>query len=90
MSESVANEAEIQNLNFEDALRELEQIVRKLEDGRAPLEEAVQAYKQGALLKSHCDQLLDSARLKIQEIMATKDGEITVNPSALQDYVGES
>ena len=75
------------DLNFESALKELERIVHKLEEGRVPLEEAVILYEQGAILKSHCDVLLNKARLKIQDIMQNKDGEITVTPSALQQMI---
>ncbi len=76
-------------LSFEDALKELEVIVRKLEEGRVPLEEAVKDYERGAVLKEQCDRLLKNARLKIQEIMQSKDGEISVKPSDLQALVQE-
>jgi exodeoxyribonuclease VII small subunit len=77
------------DLSFEDALKELEAIVHKLEEGHVSLEEAVQAYERGAVLKDHCDQLLKSARLKIQEIMKTKDGATVLKPSELQTLVEE-
>ena len=46
--------AEIAKLSFEDALAELEQIVRRLEGGAGKLDEAIQSYERGALLKRHC------------------------------------
>ena len=83
------NTIDINNLSFEDALKELEAVVMKLEDGKAPLEEAVQAYEKGAALKEHCDSLLKSARLKIHEIMTVQNSDITVKPSSLQNLIPE-
>lgn len=77
------------SLSFEEALKELEQIVRKLEEGRVPLEDAVKDYERGAVLKEQCDRLLRNARLKIQEIMQTKEGEVSIQPSGLQELVKE-
>ena len=47
-------DAAIKNMSFEDALRELEGIVEKLERGDAPLEESITIYQRGAKLKVHC------------------------------------
>ena len=75
------------SITFEEALKELEIIVRKLEEGRVPLEETVTLYERGAALKDHCKNMLDKARVKIQEIMVSKEGEITVKPSSLQQLI---
>ena len=49
------------NLSFEEAMRELESIVRDLETGKAKLDDAVRAYERGAALKAHCEAKLAAA-----------------------------
>ena len=61
-----------ENLSFEDALKELETIVEKLERGEVSLDDAVAAYERGALLKKLCQDRLDEARLKVDKIRAQK------------------
>lgn len=53
-------------LKFEAALAELEQIVQSMEGGRLPLEESLEAYRRGAELLKHCQQQLGHAEQKIQ------------------------
>ena len=67
-SENTAQE----NLSFEDALKELETIVEKLERGEVSLDDAVTAYERGAMLKKLCQDRLDEARLKVDKIRAQK------------------
>ena len=67
-SENTAQE----NLSFEDALKELETIVEKLERGEVSLDDAVAAYERGAILKKLCQDRLDEARLKVDKIRAQK------------------
>lgn len=64
-------------LSFEQALSELEGLVRKLEEGNMPLEDAVKSYERGISLKNHCDKKLKSAQLKIEEVMVTAEGAKT-------------
>lgn len=66
--------AEIAALSFEDALRELEQIVQQLERGQVRLDEAVTAYERGSHLKRHCERRLAEARTKVEKIMISADG----------------
>ena len=61
-----------ENLSFEDALKELETIVEKLERGEVSLDDAVAAYERGAILKKLCQDRLDEARLKVDKIRAQK------------------
>ena len=61
-----------ENLSFEDALKELETIVEKLERGEVSLDDAVAAYERGAMLKKLCQDRLDEARLKVDKIRAQK------------------
>ena len=58
----------VQSLSFEDALKELEILVRKLEEGRIPLQEAILAYERGTALQKHGVRLLEEARLKVEQI----------------------
>lgn len=58
----------VEKLSFEDAMEELEAIVRKLETGEAPLEESITAYERGTELKRHCESKLRDAQIKIEKI----------------------
>jgi exodeoxyribonuclease VII small subunit len=60
--------ADIKALSFEDALNELEKIVRQIEDGRGKLDEAISAYERGVALKRHCESKLKEAQVKIEQI----------------------
>jgi exodeoxyribonuclease VII small subunit len=62
------NTADIAKLSFEDALKELEEIVRTLEQGKGKLDESVSAYERGAALKKHCETKLAEAASRIERI----------------------
>ena len=64
---------DIAELNFEDALTQLEKIVRDLEAGQVKLDEAVGFYERGAMLKRHCESKLNDARMKIVKITGLGD-----------------
>jgi exodeoxyribonuclease VII small subunit len=65
---------EIAKLPFETAVRELEQIVTRLERGDVPLEESIAMYGRGEALKAHCETLLRAAELKVEKIRVSTDG----------------
>ena len=67
MNKKKINEKEIGNLSFEDALEELENITESFEDGDSTLENAVNLYNKGVLLKKHCEKKLKEAKKKIDE-----------------------
>jgi len=67
-------------LSFEKALAELEEIVRKLEQGSVDLEESIALYERGAALKAHCEAKLKSAQERIDKIVVT-DGQPKVEPA---------
>jgi exodeoxyribonuclease VII small subunit len=71
---------DLANLSFEDAMRELESIVRDLETGKAKLDDAVRAYERGAALKAHCEAKLAGAQAKIEQITVGSDGKISTAP----------
>lgn len=64
-------------LSFEDALAELEQIVRGLESGQQKLEDAIGAYERGAALRSHCEAKLAEAEARVAAIVERADGTLT-------------
>lgn len=80
MAEETPLPEDIAAMGFEDALAELETIVRKLEEGNVKLEQAIQAYERGAHLKRHCENKLAEARGKIDRIAITPDGSVTAEP----------
>lgn len=75
--------AEMQALSFEDALAELERIVRQLEEGRGRLDEAIASYERGVALKRHCEAKLREAQAKVDRIAIAADGTVTTEPSGL-------
>jgi exodeoxyribonuclease VII small subunit len=70
---------DIKGMNFESALKELEQIVTKLERGDADLEQSIDIYERGEALRAHCDQLLKKAEAKVERIVLNAQG----NPSGI-------
>ena len=62
------NKNNINNLSFEEALEELESITESFEDGNSTLENAVNLYNRGVLLKKHCEKKLKEAKKKIGEV----------------------
>ena len=59
---------EIKAMSFEDALNELDEIIRNLEEGTNKLDEAIGAYERGSLLKRHCETKLYEAKMRIEKI----------------------
>lgn len=72
---------EIQALSFEQALTELEQIVSRLESGQAPLEDSIRMYERGAALKTHCEERLKAAQLRVEKIVQGAAGAPGVEPA---------
>jgi exodeoxyribonuclease VII small subunit len=75
--------ADIKAMKFEDALGELEKIVRSLEAGDTKLDDAISAYERGALLKAHCEAKLAEAKARVDKISLTAGGEATSEPADL-------
>ena len=74
---------DIAKLSFEDALAELEKIVRRLEEGKGKLDAAIKAYERGAALKSHCEAKLQEAQARVEKIVLRADGSVGVEPADL-------
>lgn len=69
---------DISAMSFEDALSELEGIVRKLEAGQGKLEDSIRDYERGTLLKEHCQKKLTDAKMKVEKIVSAADGTLAV------------
>ncbi|MGB9629479.1 MAG: exodeoxyribonuclease VII small subunit [Thermodesulfobacteriota bacterium] len=65
---------------FEDALKKLEKVVSKLEDGNIPLEESLKLFEEGIRLSRFCNQKLEEAEKKVEILMKNKEGMIKTQP----------
>lgn len=70
-------ETDVTQLSFEDAMKELEQVVSRLERGEVPLEESIALYSRGDILKKHCEAKLKEAEEKVAKITLGADGAPT-------------
>jgi exodeoxyribonuclease VII small subunit len=71
---------DVSKMSFEEALAELEKIVRGLEGGQLKLEDAISAYERGAVLRKHCEDKLAEAETRVAVIVRKTNGEITTRP----------
>lgn len=76
--------ADVAGLSFEDALAELEAIVRQLEAGQGKLDDNISAYERGALLRAHCEAKLREAQARVEMISRAADGSITAKPATFE------
>jgi exodeoxyribonuclease VII small subunit len=68
---------DVERLTFERAIDELESIVKRLEDGKVPLEESVAIYERGEALKRRCEELLRQAEARVEKITLDAAGKPT-------------
>ena len=78
----MAEQDEIASMSFEDALRRLEEIVRTLEKGEAPLDQSIELYQEGDRLRRHCEARLKDAQARIEQIALGSDGK----PAGLKPF----
>jgi exodeoxyribonuclease VII small subunit len=69
-----------QDLSFEAGLKELEDIVTKMEAGQVSLDDAVSLYERGMALQKRCQKQLEDARLRIEKIAVNSEGGLTLEP----------
>ncbi len=69
-----------EEIKFEDALEQLEEIVEKLETGDLPLEEALKAFEEGIKLSRFCSEQLNEAELRIEKLIAIDEDSIQTVP----------
>lgn len=72
---------DIATMSFEEALAELERIVRQLEEGKGRLDEAIDAYTRGTELKRHCEAKLAEAQARVDRIVLGADGTVSTQPA---------
>ena len=87
MSEAKGADADIAEMTFEAALKELEGIVERLESGDIELEESIAKYERGEALKAHCEALLKKAEERVEKITLKADG--TAGGTAPLDMDGD-
>src|SRR5690348_8688920 len=76
---------DVKKLSFERAIEELETIVKRLEDGKVPLEESVTIYERGEALKRRCEELLRQAEARVEKITTDASGQaVGVAPLDIQ------
>ena len=79
---------EVKQLSFERAIEELETIVKRLEEGKVPLEESVAIYERGELLKRRCEELLRQAEARVEKITLDATGKPTgTEPLDVADHL---
>jgi exodeoxyribonuclease VII small subunit len=67
----------VEEMSFEEAMRELEQVLDRLDQGDVQLDESIKLYERGAALKSRCETKLREAEEKVAAITADADGNAT-------------
>ena len=72
--------APVEHLSFEAALKELEGIVKRLEDGEVDLEDSIALYERGQSLKSHCEKKLKAAESRLEKIVHGVGGAVGSEP----------
>jgi exodeoxyribonuclease VII small subunit len=77
-----AETSNVEQLSFEDALKRLEEIVRTLEKGEAPLDQSIGLYQEGDRLRRHCEARLKDAQARIEQISFGSDGK----PAGLKPF----
>lgn len=70
-------------LSFEEAFEQLESAVSALQDGQMPLEEALRHYEEGMKLARYCNELLQKAELRVQQLGVDDNGVLIVRPFEL-------
>lgn len=72
-----------ETLSFEDAYAKLDATIAALRDGQMPLEQALRYYEEGMKLAQYCNNLLQKAELRIQQLGMDEHGDVTVRPFEL-------
>ena len=74
----------LEKMTFEDAMKELENLVDALDKGDVSLDDAIAAYDRGSQLKDHCQKKLNEAKMKVETIQSS--GESNVIPNKLTSF----
>ncbi|MFC4272981.1 exodeoxyribonuclease VII small subunit [Sneathiella chungangensis] len=74
---------DIAKMSFEEALKELEQIVEKLDSGQVDLDQSIEIYTRGSHLKQHCDAKLRNAQERVDKIVG-RNGALSTEPADIE------
>lgn len=85
MADAKNKTADIAAMSFEEALGELQDLVKSLERGDNKLDDAIVAYERGSALKAHCEAKLKEAQLKVEKIVLGPDGKAGTAPAGIAD-----
>jgi len=76
---------DIEEMSFEEAMRELEQTIRTIDSGSEGLDSAISAFERGTKLRLHCQKKLSDAKLRIEKIIKLSDGNISTEVVSFKD-----
>jgi exodeoxyribonuclease VII small subunit len=76
---------EVEKLSFEEAFKELEDTVHRLEGGGLTLDESITLFERGMKLAQHCGQKLDDAELKVSQLVPSDEGGYEAIPFEERD-----
>lgn len=71
---------EIAALSYEDGLKELDALIKKLESGSIDLADSIASYERGAALAAHCSHLLEATEQKVERLVLGSDGKPSEEP----------
>ncbi|HSC18573.1 MAG TPA: exodeoxyribonuclease VII small subunit [Rhizomicrobium sp.] len=83
MPSAAQSDIAVEQMSFEAALKELEGIVSKLEQGQVDLDDSIALYERGQALKAHCEQKLKSAESRLERIVHGPKGAEAAEPLIL-------
>ncbi len=75
----------LENMDFEKALKSLEQVVKDLEDENISLEDAMKKFEQGIQYSSYCLKKLNQAEKKIEELTRSEDGKLITSALEIKE-----
>lgn len=84
MAKEAKATGDVKSLSFEEALRQLEDIVTRLERGQVDLEESIAIYERGAALKAYCEQKLKDAQARVDKIVIGAGGDVGTAPAGME------
>jgi exodeoxyribonuclease VII small subunit len=76
---------DINTLSFEDAMAELDKIVRQLESGGGDLKTSIDSYERGQKLRAHCEAQLKAAEARLEKITLSSDGSVKTETFLAKD-----
>ncbi len=78
------SDGDIAKMSFEDALAELQELVKRLEKGETKLDDAIRQYERGVALKRHCEAKLREAEQKVEQIVLSAEGIPLARPAKIE------